>query len=120
MPAYKCGIVGYRNFDDYLLFNQHIAKLMNDHDFTISHIISGGANGADALAERYAHDNAIPLCVHPADWQKYGKRAGPLRNKLIVDDSDIIIAFLSDDSIGTRNTIKLATQAGKHCHIINL
>ena len=47
-----------------------------------SSIISGGAKGIDQAADRYAQENNIPLVVHLADYQKYGRGATHVRNKL--------------------------------------
>ena len=50
------------------------------------HIISGGAAGADSLAEKYAKENYIPITIYPANWPKYGKGAGPIRNKQMLEE----------------------------------
>ena len=52
-----------------------------------------------------------------ADWERYGRAAGPKRNKLIVDAADVVIAFPSLYSKGTLNTIKLAKKAGKQVEV---
>ncbi len=91
-------------------------RIVDDSEFVEEHgeittVISGGANGVDALAEEYARENNIHLVVHYANWEN-GRSAGPLRNTKIVADSDYLIAFLSDKSKGTLDTIRKAEKKG--------
>lgn len=75
--------------------------------------MSGGAKGADSLAERFAKENNIETMIFPADWDKYGKNAGYIRNKDIISNSDIVIAFWDGKSKGTKISIDLAKQSSK-------
>ena len=61
--------------------------------YKIDTIVSGGAFGADALAEHYAKWKRLKYKIHRPDWKKYGKLAGFIRNKLIINDCDILVAF---------------------------
>lgn len=65
----KVAIIGSRGFNDFLYFE--IA--MKNH--TITEIVSGGAIGADTLAEQYAQQHNIPVKIFYPDWKKYGKIA---------------------------------------------
>ena len=76
-------------------------------------IVSGGAKGADTLAEKYAADNGIEIKVFPAEWSKYGRSAGPIRNKKMLDfisgsGNPLVVAFWDGKSRGTKNTIGTA------------
>ncbi|MBR5772550.1 MAG: DUF2493 domain-containing protein [Clostridia bacterium] len=76
-------------------------------------IVSGGAKGADTLAEKYAADNGIEIKVFPAEWSKYGRSAGPIRNKKMLDfisgsGNPLVVAFWNGKSRGTKNTIETA------------
>lgn len=105
----RLAIVGCRHFVDYELFTKCIESLgIID---SVECIVSGGATGADSLAERYAHEHGIPIKIYPADWSKYGKSAGYRRNKLIVDDATYVVAFWDYKSRGTKLTIDLARDA---------
>lgn len=87
----------------------------------ISAITSGGAPGADTLAERAADRLLVPCKVFPADWANLGKRAGFARNKLIVDHCDVGIALLSKpltQSKGTCHTVSMIRQQGKKILIV--
>jgi hypothetical protein len=101
----KIGVIGSRSFKDYLLLEETMNKLSSR--LTISLIVSGGAKGADALAEQYAHKNNIKTIVFRPDWS-IGKSAAAIRNQKIVENSDIIIAFWDGISKGTKMTIDMA------------
>ncbi len=103
------GVVGSRSFHDY----EMLKKVLDNHPVLIKEIVTGGARGADSLAERYARENGIALRVFPAEWEKYGKQAGYLRNATIVGHSEGIIAFWDGESKGTDHTVKLCRKAGK-------
>jgi hypothetical protein len=76
-------------------------------------IVSGAARGADTLAAEWARRRGINLEEYPADWNKYGRAAGPVRNKQMLDSGvDIVIAFPKGESKGTRHMMKIAREAG--------
>lgn len=86
----------------------------NNHNLVI---IEGDAKGADKLAGAWA-DDAGPYVSHecyPANWDKYGKGAGPIRNKQMLDEGkpDLVLAFSDDieNSKGTRNMLDQAKKA---------
>lgn len=108
----KLAIVGYRDFHDYETLCNHVNEWRKEieMDKKITHIISGGASGVDKLAEKYAKDNNINIIIHYPDWKKYGKNAGPLRNKLIVNDATHLIAFVHENSKGTVNCYNYAIE----------
>jgi len=109
-------IVGSRTFDDYDLLVKEVDKLASKTKIT--RIVSGGASGADTLAEHYARTNDISLCVYPADWKKYGKRAGFLRNHKIIEECDICLAFWDGNSKGTKHSIDLARDTHKKTYVV--
>lgn len=76
-------------------------------------ICQGGANGADFLAKQWAENWNIPCKEFRANWKKYGKAAGPIRNKQMLEefDPDLVLAFPGGS--GTQNMISLAKAAGK-------
>ncbi|AEI50251.1 SLOG family protein [Runella slithyformis] len=84
----------------------------------ITEVISGGASGADALAERYAKENGLKITVIPADWKTHGKAAGPMRNTEIIEACDQVVALWDGKSTGTADTIRKAKQAGKQVYIL--
>lgn len=108
----KLAIVGSRSFNDY----EKMCKTLDRLKFHV--VVSGGAGGADSLAERYAEEHGLGTIIHKADWDKYGKSAGYIRNKRIVEDCHAMIAFWDGESRGTKHSIDLAKQAGKVVKII--
>ena len=116
-------IVGSRTLEDFDLMVKHInifleqIKSLSKEDITIENIISGGANGTDSLAERYAKENKINMIVYKPNWQKYGNAAGPMRNTDIVDRATHVIAFPSKKGKGTQDSIKKAKRRDKKLYI---
>lgn len=69
--------------------------------------------GADAMAREFAEEYGIPEERYPADWKTYGKAAGYIRNKQMVDTKpDYAIFFIRGESRGTKNCLELAREAG--------
>lgn len=82
--------------------------------FTITEVVSGGANGIDLLGEKWAKENDIPIKTFEAKWNQHGKGAGPIRNQLMVDYADALIAIPHEIrySVGTQDVIKKAQEKG--------
>jgi len=108
---YEIGVVGSRTFNDYNLMCEVLSSCGR---FTL---ISGGATGADSLAERYADEFKLNKIIHIPKWDEYGKSAGFIRNAVIVDGSNIVIAFWNLKSKGTEHTINLCRKNGKEVFI---
>lgn len=75
-------------------------------------IISGGAIGVDTLGEKFAREFGFALEVYPADWNKYGNRAGVIRNEEMAKDADALIAIWDGKSKGTKHMIDVANRLG--------
>jgi len=75
-------------------------------------VVSGTARGADKWGERYARRFNYIITKFPADWNKYGKSAGYIRNKQMAEYADHLIAFWDGESKGTKHMINLATKQG--------
>lgn len=116
----RLAIVGSRTFNDYDLLVNWVRPFKHYTSTSIT-IISGGASGADALAKKYAEH---PLCFNteyiefPAEWNKYGKSAGFIRNQQIIDNCDMVLAFWNGESRGTADTIEKAKRAKKPTFIV--
>jgi len=109
----KFAIVGSRTFENYDLVKKTLK------DLEITEIVSGGAKGADSLAEKYAKENNIPTKIFKPDWEKFGRAAGMIRNKHIIDYSEKVIAFWDGISKGTKNSIDHAKKQGKLLSIVS-
>lgn len=108
----KIAIVGSRDFNDFALLKMEVVDFIikENLDKTPIVIVSGGARGADALAERLAEEMNWDKQIFLAQWSLHGKRAGFLRNKEIVENSDALIAFRINQSKGTTHSIRLAKE----------
>ena len=106
-------VVGTRTFANYALLAETLGGLAGPLA-----IVSGGAAGADALAERFARERGLPLAVFRADWRRHGRAAGPLRNAQIVAACDRLVAFWDGESPGTRDSIAKARAAGRPVTVV--
>lgn len=89
-------------FDDYNLVVQAVQR----SGFNITEVVSGCAIGADRLGEKWAINNSVPIKEMPADWNRYGNSAGPLRNKAMAEYADAAIVIWDGESRGSRNMIE--------------
>jgi YspA, cpYpsA-related SLOG family len=103
-------VCGGRDFKDKNWIRRQLQYL--DETKGIDLIIHGCASGADSISGEWAKSHAIPVREFPADWDKYGKAAGPIRNKQMLTESepDAVLAFPGGK--GTANMIKQATEFG--------
>lgn len=99
----KTIIAGCRDFSDYKLLKEKVDWYRKDHEIT--EIVSGTASGADQMGEDYAINHDIPIKEFPADWDKHGKAAGPIRNRQMAEYADCLIAVWDGESRGTKNMI---------------
>ncbi len=96
-------VVGSRSFNDFELMKRKVEFVVNGVDEV--QLISGGARGADKLAEVVGKDMMIPVKVFPADWAGQGRKAGFVRNVEMANFADKVIAFWDGESRGTRHMI---------------
>lgn len=82
MKKYKVIVAGGRNYNDYINVKSYLypLKLYCENNNLELVIVCGMATGADSLGLRFAEENNLEILKYPADWNKYGKRAGYLRN----------------------------------------
>ena len=100
----KVAVIGSRSIN-----NAEIDRLVPP-DTTL--IVSGGAVGVDTLAERIADRRGIKKLILYPDYELYGKSAPLIRDKLIVENSDMLIAIWDGESTGTEFTISYAKRRG--------
>lgn len=108
----KVAVIGSRSIKNADI-SQYIPKEATE-------IITGGAVGVDRLAEREARLRGIPLKVFKPDYEKYGKSAPLIRNKLIADNCDMLVAFWDGVSRGTVFTWRYARKRGKPVKVYKL
>lgn len=106
-------IAGTRTFSDYSLLAEYADKKLAEVSKRDSiEIVSGGASGADALGERYAKERGYYIRRFDAEWKRYGRAAGPRRNKQMAEYADALLAYWDGKSRGTKNMIELAKENG--------
>lgn len=105
MPILKVAIIGSRDFKNKNLINETMESFLKKNE--IGCIISGGAKGADTMGVQWANRNNIPTTVFYPDFKKR-KRAYHFRNRQIVKECDVLIAFWNGSSTGTKYTIDFA------------
>lgn len=107
---YKVLVCGSRSITDYTLVKTFLEKELLPYSPDVL-VISGCAAGPDKLALQFAEEHNLPTLEMPAGWDKYGKRAGYIRNKQMIDENpDLVIAFWDKESKGTKNTLNLAKE----------
>ena len=104
----KLAIVGSRTFKDFSLMDYWVDILLPDKVYSGHTIISGGAKGADEMAEKIAKQSGTELIVFKPDWNKHGKSAGHMRNMDIISHSDQVLAFWDGKSKGTASSLSIA------------
>jgi len=113
---FKVIIAGSRSFNNYELLKAKCNTLLaNQKDIVI---VSGCAQGADKLGERYASEMGYGVERHPADWDKYGKSAGYKRNTEMAETAQALIAFWDGESKGTKHMIETAQKKGIAVRVI--
>jgi hypothetical protein len=130
----KLIIAGGRNFDDYELLHKNVVQFLVDHQNGGVIILSGGADGADALGERFAdeygwevdlhnarwNDLSVEPCVikHRQDGTKYNVLAGLNRNTEMAKQATHCICFWDGKSTGTKDMIGKAKQYGLSLKVV--
>ena len=106
-------IAGSRTIKDYDIVKEAIEK----SGFQITTLISGTAPGVDQLGEKWANENGVSIEIHPADWDKWGRAAGPIRNKEMADCAEACIIVWDKVSKGTKNMMMQAIKNGLKLYV---
>jgi YspA, cpYpsA-related SLOG family len=124
---YRILITGDRDFTEYPVIFEALTKAWNDfgiastptpalHQSRNIMVIHGAAKGADTLAGKAAFMLGFGIRVYPAEWSKYGRGAGPERNKRMIKENkvDLVLAFHHNlkDSKGTKDMVTKALELG--------
>lgn len=102
-------VTGGRDFDDIEMIISVLDALHAQHGFTV--LIHGDANGADRLCGQWAENRSVAVQACPADWKRYGRGAGPVRNRQMSDERpELLVAFPGGK--GTADMVRVAAKAG--------
>lgn len=105
----KVIIAGSRNLNDYALLTQAMKRC----GFNVTEVVCGMATGIDTLGERWALAHNIPIKEMPANWNRDGKAAGPIRNREMAKYADAAVIIWDGKSAGTRNMVDEMIRAKK-------
>lgn len=108
----KVIIAGSRDINDYPL----LLDTIEECPFDITEVVCGMARGVDTLGKRWAEANGIPVTEFPANWSKYGRAAGPIRNEEMAKYADALIAVRRPESRGTKDMVKRAIEHDLRIH----
>ena len=111
----KVIIAGSRGIEDYELVKSAVEE--SGFSEQITAVLSGRARGVDRLGEQWALEQGLEVLPFPAQWKRYGRRAGVLRNKFMVENADALIAIWDGKSRGTKNTIEEAKAKGLRVYV---
>lgn len=111
-------VEGSRNYENYEEAKTFISVCISKIKETYTLIfLSGCCNGADLLGEKFAIEFGYQIEHHPALWKKYGRKAGPIRNKEMAEKADYVICFCDGKSFGTKSMIYYAKKFNKKIRI---
>ena len=112
-------VCGGRHYSNYDYLEMIVDATLEKYDLNMDEVefVSGHCAGADILGELYAKKHNIRCTMFPAEWEKYGRPAGPIRNSQMIEyaseaDIPIVIAFVSPRTKGTIDTVQKARRKG--------
>ena len=115
MEGNVIAVSGSRSINDISFVHKVLDKVRQLLD---GKFIFGDARGVDAIAKAYMEKHSIPYEVYPAEWEKYGRRAGPIRDWKLAKDCDFLVAIWDGKSRGTKHTIDAAIKQKKPVLIV--
>lgn len=97
-----------------------VERAIANAPWTVTHVVSGMARGADAHGHAIARERGLPVSEFPVtaqDWAEHGRSAGPRRNRNMAMEADALIAVWDGKSRGTANMIEEARRHGLQVHV---
>lgn len=103
-------IAGSRHFDPQYAISL-VSQAISESGFEITEVIHGAARGIDLAADAFCRGR-YPIQSFPAEWGKYGNRAGPMRNAKMAEVGEALILVWDGKSPGSRNMLQTAQRRG--------
>lgn len=113
-------VCGSRKFYDKHLFHERLLNYLEDFDEPVLFVSGAAHSGADNMIIRWCKKFRYPCLEKPADWDKYQKRAGFIRNHEMGDMATHVLSFWDGVSPGTKDMIEYAEYKGLHIKIITI
>lgn len=115
MTKYRMIVAGGRDYSNQNVVNYYIDRVRNVCDSRGLNlvIVCGMATGADTLGRNYAISNGLEVLEFPANWNRYGKSAGYIRNKEMGNIADSAIVFWDGRSKGSKLMIDIMHELKK-------
>lgn len=111
-------IAGSRGVEYSLEIQEKVSYYLSALDFKNTEIVSGTARGADRVGEKIAEKLGLPIKRFPADWDKYGKSAGYIRNKEMAEYGSHLILIWDGQSKGSKNMLEESQRRGLDIRVI--
>ena len=116
----KLMVCGSRSILDTAFIYNQIESLLTEKNIKKEDLvlINGGAKGVDAIAAQWAQSNNVSIELYKPDWAHYGRGAGIVRNKLMVEACDFCLIIWDGVSKGTKNDIELCNKTFKRYKVV--
>lgn len=88
--------------------NEYVRNWERAFGRLVTSVMTGGAEGVDACGSAWARERFIPVRVYHADWKRYGRAAGPLRNRQMAKVADGLLLVWDGRSKGSESMLKFA------------
>lgn len=107
-------VTGDRNYNNLSLIKKFFEEeIINTYSHNQYDFVHGGCRGADLLTAEVAERFGYELLGKSADWQKYGRAAGPIRNKEMVSMLPAVVMIFHNDLINSKGTKNCLIELGK-------
>lgn len=108
MASFGVAVTGGRNYDNVEFVYKSLEEIRSRYGpFTL---LVGDATGLDSIARDWAFIHNVGMNVFKADWKKFGRAAGPIRNKKMINRAGLLLAF--PGGRGTADCVRAAQHSG--------
>jgi hypothetical protein len=118
----RLGVISSRYVTDYKLANAWLNAVILNSKLSSAHvtIVTGECNDVGTVALQYAVCNSMNMMLHYPDYEHYGKIAAHMRNKLLVADIDMLVAFVDNECHYVQDIVLLTKESNKPIILIDI
>ena len=95
-----------------------VATAIAHHNLAPTAVLCGEARGPDTWGRLWAEQQGIPVISYPADWERYRRSTGMIRNREMIGAADAVLALWDGKSKGTGQAIALAKRRGIPVYLV--